>query len=201
MLNRLLCYVDAADQYSHRIRFLLAEKGISADFKAVKKGVSLPALAEINPYQSVPTLVDRTLVLYDSRVIMEYLEERYPHPALLPAYPFERAQLRLLMYRVQRDWCDRVDEILNPQTTEADPIREALCSSLVEVAALFAEKPYFLSDSLTLVDCCLLPLLWRLPQLNIELPRSARPLQAYMERHFARESFQVSLSDVERAMR
>lgn len=200
MLNRLLCYVDAEDQYSHRIRFLLAEKGISADFKAVKKGVPLPALAEINPYQSVPTLVDRTLVLYDSRVIMEYLEERYPHPALLPPYPFERAQLRLLMYRIQRDWCDRADELLS-QHADTPSIREQLRHSLVEVAALFADKPYFLSDSLTLVDCCLLPLLWRLPSLGIDLPRSARPLQAYMERHFARESFQVSLSAVERAMR
>lgn len=200
MLNRLLCYVDAADQYSHRIRLLLAEKGIHAEFRTVKKDALPSVVAELNPYRSLPVLVDRELVLYDSRIIMEYLEERYPHPPLLPPYPFERAQLRLLMYRVQRDWCDRADEILNAQT-KVDSGREALRSSLVEVAALFAEKPYFLSDNLTLVDCCLLPLLWRLPQLGIELPRSAHSLQAYMERHFARESFQVSLSDVERAMR
>jgi len=201
MLNRLLCYSDAADQYSHRIRFMLAEKGVSVEIVNVSAGEHPERLAELNPYVSLPTLVDRDLTLYDTNVIMEYLEERYPHPALLPTYPVGKAQSRLLIYRIQRDWCALVDRILDPRTPDANLLRKELRESLVGVAPLFSEKPYFLSDELTLVDCCLLPMLWRLPWLDIGLPRSAKPLQGYMERHFARESFQVSLSDIERAMR
>ncbi|MGO3029327.1 glutathione S-transferase N-terminal domain-containing protein [Pseudomonas helleri] len=201
--NRLACYSDPADHYSHRVRIVLAEKGVSAEIISVVAGRHPPKLIEVSPYGSLPTLVDRDLALWESTVVMEYLDERYPHPPLLPVYPVARANSRLLMHRIQRDWCNLVDLILDSRTKEPARVqaRKELRESLTGVSALFADKPFFLSDEQSLVDCCLLPILWRLPVLGIELPRPAKPLLDYMERQFAREAFQASLSGVERDMR
>jgi len=201
--NRLACYSDPADHYSHRVRIVLAEKGVSAEIISVGAGRHPPKLIEVNPYGSLPTLVDRDLALWESTVVMEYLDERYPHPPLLPVYPVARANSRLLMHRIQRDWCNLVDLILDSRTKEPARVqaRKELRESMTGVSALFADKPFFLSDEQRLVDCCLLPILWRLPVLGIELPRPAKPLLDYMERQFAREAFQASLSGVERDMR
>lgn len=202
-VNKLACYSDPADHYCHRIRLVLAEKGVTSEIIDVTPGHWPAALTDVNPYASVPTLVDRDLALYEPVVILEYLEERYPHPPLLPAYPVARANTRLLMHRIQRDWCSLVDGMLDPRTASPrrDALRKELRESLAGVSPLFAEKPFFLSDELSLVDCCLLPLLWRLPLLGIELPRAARALGDYMERCFQREAFQASLSTEERKMR
>ena len=201
--NRLGCYSDPADHYSHRVRLVLAEKGVSVDILDVEAGQCPAKLAEVNPYASVPTLVDRDLALYEPSVILEYQEERYPHPPLLPVYPVARANTRLLVHRIQRDWCSLADRILDQRTAEPQraQARKELRESLTGVSPIFAEKPYFMSDEISLVDCCLLPILWRLPRLGIELPRAAKPLLDYMERSFAREAFQASLSAVERNMR
>jgi RNA polymerase-associated protein len=201
--NRLACYSDPADHYSHRVRIVLAEKGVSAEIIYVEAGRQPPKLIEVNPYGSLPTLVDRDLALWESTVVMEYLDERYPHPPLLPVYPVARANSRLLIHRIQRDWCGLVDLILDSRTKEAARAvaRKELRESLTGVSPLFAYKPFFLSEEQSLVDCCLLPILWRLPILGIELPRPAKPLLDYMERQFAREAFQASLSGVERDMR
>ncbi|GBL53415.1 stringent starvation protein A [Pseudomonas citronellolis] len=202
-VNKLTCYSDPADHYCHRVRLVLAEKNVQADIVEVQAGRCPPKLAEVNPYASVPTLVDRDLVLYESTVIMEYLEERYPHPPLMPVYPVARANTRLLVHRIQRDWCALVDRILDDRQKDGDRAlaRKELRESLTGVSPLFAEKPFFLSEELSLVDCCLLPILWRLPLLGIELPRQAKPLLDYMERQFARDGFQASLSSIERDMR
>ena len=143
------------------------------------------------------------MALYESTVVMEYLDERYPHPPLLPVYPVARANSRLLIHRIQRDWCAQVDLILDPRSKEPARAlaRKELRESLTGVSPLFADKAYFLSEELSLVDCCLLPILWRLPILGIELPKPAKPLLDYMDRQFAREAFQASLSPVERDMR
>ncbi|MCJ2370060.1 glutathione S-transferase N-terminal domain-containing protein [Pseudomonas sp. RGM 3321] len=201
--NRLACYSDPADHYSHRVRIVLAEKGVSAEIIEVVAGRHPPQLIEVNPYGSLPTLVDRDLALYESTVVMEYLDERYPHPPLLPVYPVARANSRLLIHRIQRDWCGLVDLILDTRSKEPARVqaRKELRESLAGVSPLFAEKAFFMSDELSLVDCCLLPILWRLPVLGIELPRPAKPLLDYMERQFAREAFQTSLSAAEREMR
>lgn len=201
--NKLGCYSDPVCQYSHRIRLVLAEKGVAADIFDVLSGECPEYLAEVNPYASVPTLVDRDLALYDTRVIMEYLDERYPHPPLLPVYPVARANTRMLTERVQRDWCVQADAILDTKAKEParNKARKELRESLIGVAPVFANKEYFMSDELTLVDCSLLPLLWRLPILGIELPKAAQPLLDYMERNFARDAFQASLSEAERLMR
>lgn len=203
MTNRLACYSDPADHYSHRVRIVLAEKGVSVEIIDVAAGSQLPRLLEANPYGTLPTLVDRDLALYESTVVMEYLDERYPHPPLLPVYPVARANSRLLIHRIQRDWCALVDQILDPRAKDASraQARKELRESLTGVSPLFADKPCFLSEEQSLVDCCLLPILWRLPLLGIELPRQAKPLLDYMERQFAREPFQASLSAAEREMR
>ena len=201
--NRLGCYSDPADHYCHRVRLVLAEKGVSVDIVDVEAGQCPVKLAEVNPYASVPTLVDRDLALYEPGVILEYLEERYPHPPLLPVYPVARANTRLLVHRIQRDWCSLADRILDQRVAEAQraQARKELRESLIGVSPIFAEKPYFMSDEISLGGCWLLPILWRLPRLGIELPRAAKPLLDYMERNFAREAFQASLSAVERNMR
>ena len=203
MTNRLACYSDPADHYSHRVRLVLAEKAVSVEIIDVVAGSQPAKLLEANPYGSLPTLVDRDLALYESTVVMEYLDERYPHPPLLPVYPVARANSRLLVHRIQRDWCSLVDQILDPRGKDAARAvaRKELLESLTGVSPLFADKPCFLSEEQSLVDCCLLPILWRLPILGIELPRQAKPLLDYMERQFAREPFQASLSAAEREMR
>lgn len=201
--NRLACYSDPADHYSHRVRLVLAEKGVSVQIIDVDPGRVPPKLVEVNPYASVPTLVDRDLALYESTVVMEYLDERYPHPPLLPVYPVARGNSRLLVHRIQCDWCSLADVLLDKRSTEAAQAkaRKELRESLTGVAPLFAEMACFMSDEQSLVDCCLLPILWRLPVMGIELPRQAKPLLDYMERQFAREPFQASLSAAEREMR
>jgi RNA polymerase-associated protein len=201
--NRLACYSDPVDHYSHRVRIVLAEKGVAAEIISVDKDRYPAKLLEVNPYASLPTLVDRDLALYESTVVMEYLDERYPHPPLLPVYPVARGNSRLLIHRIQRDWCSLVDQILNGRSKEAvrAQARKELRESLTGVSPLFADKAFFLSDEMSLVDCCLLPILWRLPVMGIELPRQAKPLLDYMDRQFAREAFQASLSPAEREMR
>lgn len=201
--TKLGCYCDPADQYSHRVRLVLAEKAVTAEIIDVPAGTCPAQLAQVNPYGSVPTLVDRDLALYDTTVIMEYLEERYPHPPLLPVYPVARANSRMLIHRINRDWCQLADIILDAKSKETarNKARKELRDSLTAVAPVFAELPYFMSEEFSLVDCCLLPLLWRLPVLGVELPKTAAPLLDYMQRNFARETFQASLSKAEKLIR
>lgn len=202
-INKLTCFSDPADHYSHRVRLVLAEKAVSCVHIEVPAGQCSEQLAELNPYGTLPTLADRDLALYESTVVMEYLDERYPHPPLLPVYPVARANSRLLIHRIQRDWCSAVDLILDPKSKE--PVRakarKELRESLTGISPLFDDKPFFLSTEFSLLDCCLLPILWRLPQLGIELPAPAKPLLDYMSRNFSRPGFQQSLSAVELAMR
>ena len=202
-INKLTLFSDPLSHYSHRVRLVLAEKSVQAELIEVQAGQCPAQLSALNPYGSLPTLADRDLALYETSVVMEYLDERYPHPPLLPVYPVARANSRLLVHRIQRDWCRQVDQILDPRQKDAVRVqaRKELRESLIGVSPLFADKPFFLSEDMSLVDCCLLPILWRLPQLGIELPRAAKPLLDYMERGFARPAFQASLSAAERDMR
>jgi len=194
-------YSDVNDSYCHQVRIALAEKGIGVDVLEVKPDEQSEGLLEINPYYLVPTLVDRELVLYRATVIMQYLDERFPHPPLLPIYPVARAKSRLLMYRIDRDWYSLKEKILRGSKEEAAVARKDLRDSLTAVAPIFADKPYFMSDEFTLVDCCIAPILWRLSTLGVELPPQAKPILEYAERVFERESFQVSLTEVERDLR
>lgn len=197
-------YSGAVDPYSHRVRIVLAEKNVTYDIEDVAESHrALEELASYNPYSSIPTLVDRDLVLYKSEIIMEYLDERFPHPPLMPVYPVAKARSRLLIHRVNHDWYNLMDKILSQETTPKviEEARNNLRDSLTSVIPVFAEMPYFMSEEFSLVDCCIAPLLWRLPSLGVQLPAQAQPILSYCERIFNRESFQSSLTDTERMMR
>ncbi|WP_417330779.1 stringent starvation protein SspA [Halomonas cupida] len=200
--SSMIFYSGGDDHFSHRVRIVLAEKGVAVDIVEVGEDSHPEELADLNPYNSVPTLLDRDLVLYESKVMMEYLDERFPHPPLLPVYPVARAQSRLWMHRIEREWCPMVERIQAGSKKEADKARKELRESLVGISPIFEDMPYFMSEEFTLVDCCLAPVLWRLPALGIELPeKQVRPLIGYMERLFAREGFKAALSEAEREMR
>lgn len=202
--SSMLFYSDGSSQYSHRVRIVLAEKGVTVDIVDVDIHDKPEDLADLNPYNSLPTLVDRDLVLYEPNIMMEYLDERFPHPPLFPVYPVARAQSRLWMHRIEKDWCGLVD-MLQAETApekELDAARKELRENLVAIAPIFAEKPYFMSDEFTIVDCCVLPILWRLPELRIKLPdtKATKALLEYRQRLFERESVQESLSEQEKEM-
>jgi len=195
-------YSGALDIYSHQVRIVLAEKGVSVDIINVDDQHPCEDLLELNPYNTLPTLVDRELVLYNAEIIMEYLDERFPHPPLLPVYPVSRAKSRLMIYRIEHDWYNLVG-LIEKGSEQADQAREELKNALMSVIPVFANSPYFLSEDFTLVDCVIAPLLWRLPALDIDLPRTtkAKAIAKYEERVFKRNAFQASLTEAERELR
>ena len=188
--------------HSHRTRLVLAEKNINIEISDID-GPDLPEdLMDLNPYHTVPTLVDRDLVLYDSRVIIEYLDERFPHPPLMPVDPVTRAQFRLALFRIETDWYQLAEQFeadgdRKPATKSRKMLRESILASV----DLFSAKRYFLSDDFSLVDCSIAPILWRLPVYGIELGFQADPIEMYMKRVFERRSFQDSLTELEQEMR
>jgi RNA polymerase-associated protein len=193
-------FSDPACPYCHRVRIVLAEKGIGVDIVDVDARRLPDEVMDFNPYGTVPTLVDRDLRLYESRIIMEYLDERFPHPPLLPVDPVARANARLFMYRVERDWFGLMDRIVNGDQAQADQARQGLRDSLIATAPVFGAKRFFMSDELSLVDCCIAPLLWRLPVLGIELPPHVKELHDYTKRIFRWPAFKASLTEAEHEM-
>lgn len=192
-------YSDSDDIYSHQVRIVLAEKGVNVDIMPAKTGDVPADLLTVNPYGTVPTLIDRELVLYEARIIMEYLDERFPHPPLLPVYPVARAETRKMMHRIEQDWYGLLQRI--QAGVDVPQSRQLLGESLMGLEPVFADKLYFLSDEFSLLDCALAPLLWRLPQLGVDVALEAKGLEAYMHRLFKRDSFQASLTDAERQLR
>jgi len=191
------------DIYSHRVRIVLAEKGINVEYHFVDNDNKPEDLIDLNPYNSVPTLVDRELVLFDSQVIMEYLDERFPHPPLMPVDPVSRARSRQMLYRIQRDWYGHVDTLTNPQSDEAmkQEARVTLRDALSTVAPIFDQKEFFMSEEMSVIDCAIGPILWRLSSFDIQLPPQAKAVYDYAERLFQRETFISSLSDAEQEMK
>ena len=182
---------------SHRVRIVLAEKNITADIVDVDIDHLPEDLIELNSYNAEPTLVDRDLVLYDSNIIMEYLDERFPHPPLMPVDPVSRARARMMLYRVNNDWYGLLDDIHSGDAKRA--VKE-LRDGLIMIAPAFVKSPYFMSEDAALIDCSLAALLWRLPQYGIELPPKAKPVAEYAKRLFDRDSFNNSLSESEREL-
>jgi len=189
------------DMFSHQVRIVLAEKGVTVDILQVTPDNVPEDLYEVNPYGSLPTLLDRELALYQADIIMEYLDERFPHPPLMPVYPVARGQARLMMYRIKHDWYSLAEKILQGDD-EAAIARQELKEGLLSIAPLFSEAPFFMSEEFGLVDCYMAALLWRLPLLGIELNGTgSKQLKAYMNRIFERDAFQASLTDAEREIR
>lgn len=196
-------FSDPRDHASHRVRMVLAEKGVAVEIVNVGLNEVREDLAQINPYGGAPTLVDRELMLYESRIIMEYLDERFPHPPLLPAYPVLRAKIRLLMHRIDNDWSPWVKLLSLGKAKQAvlDKAAQDLRESIISTVPVFAEHKYFLSDEFTLADCCVAPILWRLDALDLKLPPRVRRLfNPYTTRVFQRDSFRISLTELELEM-
>jgi RNA polymerase-associated protein len=189
------------DIHSHRTRLVLAEKNINIEIAKVS-GPDLPEdLMDLNPYHTLPTLVDRDLTLYDSRVIIEYLDERFPHPPLMPVDPVTRAQFRLALFRIETDWYSLAEEADQSDGKLSAKSRKLLRESILQSADLFGARPYFLSEEFSLVDCTIAPVLWRLPVYGIELGSEFEAVEDYMQRVFSRRSFQQSLTELEQEMR
>lgn len=196
----LFSAADCAD--SHRVRIVLAEKDITVDILNINPDNKPDDLAELNPYNTTPTLLDRDLVLYDARIIMEYLDERFPHPPLMPVDPVTRAHSRLALFRIEKDWFSLVSDIESGDEVCATQARNILRESVLSAAEVFSVKPYFLSDEFSLVDCTIAPILWRLPKYGIDVPeKQGKPILKYMDRVFSRDAFQQSLSKVEKSIR
>jgi len=183
----------------HRVRITLAEKEI--DFNTVPVDGARPPgdLSEINPYNSVPTLVDRDIVIYDSRTILDYLEERFPHPPLMPIDPMRRARLRLGMYHIETDWYPQLKKAQSSNRKVANKARKVLEEALLSQVSIFQSSRYFLNDEFSLLDCSLASILWRLPPLNITYAsnRRLKPVWQYAKRIFERPSFRLSLTEAE----
>ena len=198
-------FSDPDDHYCQRVRIVLEEKGISSEIITSDRNNLSSEILELSPYASVPLLVDRDVCLYDSVILMEYLDERFPHPPLLPVYPISRAHIRLYIKRIENDWCSLFDELLNlnPKEAKAKKARQSLKALIVGSMPIFKEKPYFMNEEFSLVDCCIAPILWRLPLVGIDIPNDAKskPINEYMKRVFTRTSFLESLSETEREIR
>ena len=197
----MVLYSDSISPASHCVRLVLGEKDINVEINYVEDGERPEELIEINPYNTVLTLIDRDLVLYDEQIIMEYLDERFPHPPLSPVDPVTRAGNRQLRFRVLKDLYSLIEDIESSDSTKVSNAQKAMKDNLTAIVPAFVHKLYFMSDEYTLVDCCMAPLLWRLPEYGVKLPASARPLEEYADRLFERDAFQSSLSEAEREIR
>lgn len=201
MANKRLAmtlYSSDTDPYCHMVRIVLAEKGINYEATDVDLNDTPEDLKDLNPYNEVPTLVDRDLVLYGHQVIMEYLDERFPHPPLMPVDPVSRARNRLMLRRIERDWYTLSNKIANGE--DIDNARKELADSLLTVAPIFEQKKFFMSDDFTVMDCAIAPLLWRLQHYGVELPSAAGALITYAANVFNREAFKESLTEAEQEM-
>lgn len=189
------------DIFSHQVRIVLSEKSISVEIEQVEIDHLPQDLINLNPYKTLPTLVDRELTLYTSRIIMEYLDERFPHPPLMPVYPVARGKSRLMMLRIKKNWYSLMHKIEKSDHQKAELARRQLQEELLVASPIFGQEVYFMSAEFSLVDCLLAPLLWRLPRLGIELiGASYKELKGYMTRVFERHSFLSSLTEAEREM-
>lgn len=184
------------DIYSHQVKIVLAEKGVAYENEEVDSQALPEDLMELNPYGTLPTLVDRDLVLYNSRIIMEYLDERFPHPPLMQVYPVSRAKDRLLMLRIENDWYPTLLKAETGTAAEKAQALKELKEEFLAIAPIFQQYEYFMSDEFGLVDCYVAPLLWKLKHMGVEFSGTgSKALKAYMDRVFARDSFLQSVGE------
>lgn len=195
-------YSGAVDIHSHRVRIVLAEKGVSYEVINIEMKSKPEDLLQLNPYGTVPTLIDRELALYESNIITEYLDERFPHPPLMPVYPVARAKARLIIYRFDREWGPLIRKLELGKSSDLGSVTKELTNNLTHLIPLFNSSAYFMGDEFTLVDCCIAPVLWRLPAWNIRLsPSENKAINKYTNRVFQRDSFQASLTEAEQELR
>ncbi len=197
--SNMILYVEKNDINSNRIKIVVSEKSVPADIIEVDPSNLSEEFIKLNPYRTLPTLVDRDLVLYDPSIIAEYLDERFPHPPLLPVYPIARAKTRLMMLRIEKEWYSLVNTILTHSDHEIiKNARKTLTESIIGFAPVFASMPFFLSEEFSLLDCCVAPLLWHLPQLGITIPPQAKAIHQYLQKISERPSFKASIATTEK---
>ena len=196
----MLLYSDTDTVSNHIVRLVVAEKDIEIEVVFVDPDNKPEDLIHLNPYNSLPTLVDRELVLYGPKVVVEYLDERYPHPPFMPIDPVSRSKTRLTLYRIEQDWFSLIPDLESTDAARVETARKTLRDSITASADVFAAKPFFLSDDYSIIDATLAPLLWRFRRYGLDLPKSAQPVLDYAERLYARAAFQASLSDAEKDM-
>jgi RNA polymerase-associated protein len=194
-------YSDRVEPIGHGVRMVLAEKDVNVDVIFITDEDQPEDLHDLNPYGTLLTLIDRELVIYEPQVMMEYLDERYPHPPLMPVDPVSRANNRQVRNRIMRDLYSLITPIQGRNETAANNARKALRDNLTAIAPAFLQNTYFMSEEMSLIDCCIAPLLWRLPHYGVKLPAQAKALNQYAERMFARRSFTTGMSPQERDLR
>jgi len=190
-------HTDVNSISSHSLRILLRDKDVECDMRYVNSDERREALFDLNPYGETPVLIDREMVLYEFYPVVEYLDERFPHPPLLPADPIGRGKARLVISRMNRDWMIDVDKAIAADASISAELKQNIIDGLTALSPLFNHQLYFTGDDYTLVDVMIAPLLWRLKSLGIQLPEKAKPILDYADRLFAREQFELSLSQQE----
>ncbi len=201
MRNTLTLFSSNDDVLCHRVRLVLAAKGVSYDSVPVDPQNPPEDLIDLNPYHSVPTLVERELVLYAASVVSEYLDERYPHPPLMPVDPLSRARIRLAMLRIEHDWVPQVQAIQLGNKTQAEAGRKRLKELLTASLPLFKASKFFLNLEMSLADCAMAPIIWRLQSLDVPLPKDGKAIEDYGNRIFRHPGFVRSLTDQEKKLR
>lgn len=199
--SSMTVYSEPNCPFSHQTRIVIQEKHIEANIVDLVSGEWPEDVAAANPYGTGPTLFDRDLVLFNSSVIMDYFDERFPHPPLMPVDPVARAQARLMLHRIDKDWYSQWQALSGRERGKTTKARKTLQEDLTVLSPLFENTPFFMSDEFSMLDCALAPLLWRLPSLGVKLPASAKAVDAYANRIFKRDSFQASLTEAERNLR
>lgn len=200
MRNALTLFTARDCPSCHRVRMVLAAKGVSYDTVMVDPNNPPEDLMDVNPYHSVPTLVERELVLYSASVVCEYLDERYPHPPLMPIDPLSRARVRLAMIRMEHEWIPLVQQIQHGTKSQVENARKQLHDLIVSSVPLFKASKFFLNAEMTLLDCAMAPVIWRLPSLGIKLPKEAKPVEDYGQRIFTNPGFSRSLTEDEKLL-
>ncbi|TXI50106.1 MAG: stringent starvation protein A [Lysobacter sp.] len=201
MRNTLTLFSSVDDVLCHRVRLVLAAKGVSYDLVPVDPQSPPEDLRVLNPYSSVPTLVERDLVLYAASVVSEYLDERYPHPPLMPIDPLSRARLRLAMLRIEHDWVPQVQQVQFGSKQQAEAARKRLKELLIASVPLFKASKFFLNNEMSLADCAMAPIVWRLPALDVPLPKDGKVIEEYGNRIFRNPGFVRSLTPQEKSLR
>ncbi len=194
-------YSDPNSAQSHRVRIVLGEKDLVFKVEEVLSGQNNEDLLALNPNNTTPTFVDRNLVLYESRVIMEYLDERFPHPPLMPVDPVIRAKTRMVLHYIEKDLYGLLDDVKSSGEKKSKAAKQKLKENLLLSLDFIQGKKFFLSDEFSIIDCSMAPILWRLPEYGIDLPKSAKPILKYADRLFQRNSFLENLSEQEEEIR
>lgn len=185
---------------SHCVRLVMSEKGVPADIEFFTPDNPPEDLLELNPYGNAPTFVERELVLYDAYIIMEYLDERFPHPALHQMDPVSRATTRMLIKRIDQEWYAKLTDIQGNGEKKSAKTKKQLKESLLDSAPVFEATPYFMSEEYSLIDCVMAPFLWRLSGAGIDITSLGKGITAYANRLFSRKAFQESLTVREKEM-